>query len=142
MGEEADTLLKGRVRIIKYVSSYQLPCLWHIKIPTLLMTLSIWRPLAKVWTWPLALCDARTVRSEDLVTCDIVRRRYIGETYFGKYNPDQKWYYFSDMDVGDVILAKVYDSNSEVEAKREIVVPAAVWVPSLTGSHRLFTRLL
>ncbi|KAK1765102.1 hypothetical protein QBC33DRAFT_181399 [Phialemonium atrogriseum] len=95
MGDEADELLRGRVRVI-----------------------NIWRPLARVRSWPLGLCDSRTVKQDDLVTCDIVRRRYVGETYFAKYNPDQRWYYLSDMEFDDVILVKVYDSDPEVPAKR------------------------
>ncbi|KAK3341828.1 hypothetical protein B0T25DRAFT_354280 [Lasiosphaeria hispida] len=94
MGDEADRLLNGRVRVV-----------------------NIWRPLAKVRSWPLALCDARTVDPNDLVTCDIVRRRYVGETYFGKYNASQKWYYLSGMDVDDIVLVKVYDSDPDVLAK-------------------------
>ncbi|KAK0701725.1 hypothetical protein B0T26DRAFT_528308 [Lasiosphaeria miniovina] len=94
MGDEADRLLKGRVRIV-----------------------NIWRPLALVRSWPLALCDARTVDANDLVTCDIVRRRYVGETYFGKYNAAQEWHYLSDMDVDDLVLVKVYDSDPDVPAK-------------------------
>lgn len=43
----------------------------------------------------------------------------MGETYFAKYNPDQRWYYLSDMEFDDVILVKVYDSDPEVPAKRE-----------------------
>ncbi|KAK4166349.1 hypothetical protein QBC43DRAFT_286800 [Cladorrhinum sp. PSN259] len=99
MGDDSHKLLseKGRVRII-----------------------NIWRPLHKVRSWPLALCDARTVNQRDLLTCDIVRRRYVGETLFAQYSEHQKWYYLSDMDQNDVVLIKVYDSDSEVEAKRKL----------------------
>ena len=96
----------------------------------------MWRPLGKVKSWPLALCDARTLKADDLVTCDIVRRRYVGETYFGKYNPDQRWHYLSDMDFDDVILLKVYDSDSDVAAKRESVpppTPSLYWHFGLTS---------
>ncbi|KAK4172754.1 hypothetical protein QBC36DRAFT_196266 [Triangularia setosa] len=96
MGEEAEKLLKGRVRVI-----------------------NVWRPLADVRSWPLALCDARTVSPDDLVTCDIVRRRYVGETYFGKFNPAQKWHYLSGMTPEDVIFIKVYDSDQTVQVQRK-----------------------
>ncbi|KAJ9157549.1 hypothetical protein NKR23_g180 [Pleurostoma richardsiae] len=94
MGDEADSLLKGRVRII-----------------------NIWRPLETVNAWPLAFCDGRTVQQADLVACDIVRRRYVGETYFGMYNPSQRWYYSSGLGCDDLILLKIYDSDPEVHAK-------------------------
>jgi hypothetical protein len=79
-----------------------------------------------VQSWPLAVCDSRTVSQDDLVTCDIVRRRYVGETYFGKFNPDQRWYYLPDMEEDEVMLIKVYDSKSGVAAKRKLR-------PSLAG---------
>ncbi|KAK0732233.1 hypothetical protein B0H67DRAFT_474030 [Lasiosphaeris hirsuta] len=91
MGDRAEEVLKGRIRII-----------------------NVWRPLSRVRSWPLAVCDSCTVKPEDLVACDIIRRRYVGETYFGKYNQDQKWYYLSDMDEDDVLLLKIYDSKPGV----------------------------
>lgn len=69
--------------------------------------------------WPLAVCDAQSVDPVDLVTCDIVRRRYIGETYFGKYSPSQRWYYMSGMDANEGALLKIYDSHPDVSAKRK-----------------------
>ncbi|KAK0671662.1 hypothetical protein QBC41DRAFT_48830 [Cercophora samala] len=117
MGEEAEQLLKGRVRVIKYAFSPPL-ALGHVGTQLTLEMLSVWRPLANVTSWPLALCDARTVSPEDLVTCDIVRRRYVGETYFGKHNPKHKWHYLSGMTPEDVIFIKVYDSDQTVEAQR------------------------
>ena len=115
MCNEADKLLKGRVRIIKYVP----PAILDSSVLTKYS--SVWRPLQKVKAWPLAFCDARTVRPDDLVACDIVRRRYVGETYFGKYNPDQKWYYISDLEDDDVVLLKIYDSDPDVLGKCKLV---------------------
>lgn len=114
MGEEADELLKGRVRVIKYASFKPYSCMHTCSDFDMS---SVWRPLANVKSWPLALCDARTVNPDDLVTCDIVRRRYVGETYFGKYNPKQKWHFLSEMTPEDVIFIKVYDSDQTVEAQ-------------------------
>ncbi|KAI0412576.1 hypothetical protein F5X98DRAFT_367177 [Xylaria grammica] len=94
MGDDAESLLEKRVRI-----------------------LNIWRPLKKVEAWPLAICDTRSVDTTDLVPTDIVRRRYIGETCFGKYNPKQEWYYLSDQDVNEITILKIYDSKVEVNAK-------------------------
>ncbi|KAM0211144.1 hypothetical protein ACHAQI_005442 [Fusarium lateritium] len=93
--DEADRLLKGRVRII-----------------------NVWRPLSRVKDWPLALCDSRTVKPDNLVTCDIVRRRRVGETYFGTYDPLQKWYYLSNQDANEVTLLKIYDSATTLSGSR------------------------
>src|SRR5258705_7068229 len=72
---EADDLLKRRFAIVQ-----------------------VWRPIRHpVETFPLAICDARSVAFEDFV---ISERRYpdrIGQTYAAKYNPDHRWYYFPRM---------------------------------------------
>ncbi|KAL1868435.1 hypothetical protein VTK73DRAFT_3674 [Phialemonium thermophilum] len=65
--DEAEELLKGRVRVI-----------------------NLWRPLKKVESWPLALCDSQSVKADTLVSADIVRRRY---------------------DVDEVTLLQIYDSE-------------------------------
>jgi hypothetical protein len=95
---------------------------------------SIWRPLQRVTSWPLVLCDSRTIRPDDLVSCDIVRRRYIGETYFGKYNPEQKWHYNSNINRDDVILLKIYDSEPDVTGKGMSCRPIP---PTIAVFHRL-----
>lgn len=95
MSEEAEDLLKGRVRII-----------------------NIWRPLRKVEAWPLALCDASSLEGNDLVACDIVRRRFVGETLFGRYNEKQRWYYLSDQAVDEVTMIQIYDSDAPEGATR------------------------
>lgn len=78
---------------------------------------SVWRPLRRVGSWPLAVCDARTVRNSDLVSSDLVRRRYVGEAYFATYSERHKWYYLADQDRDEVVMIKIYDSSSHAEAK-------------------------
>ena len=64
--QEADDLLQRRFAIVQ-----------------------VWRPIRHpVETFPLAICDARSLSSEDLV---ISERRYpnrVGQTYAITYNPD------------------------------------------------------
>ena len=66
LGAEAEELLKGRVQVI-----------------------NLWRPILDepLRDAPLAVCDSRTVESDDLVPSDLVYRERIGETYSVKYNP-------------------------------------------------------
>lgn len=92
--EEADDLMKGRYRII-----------------------NVWRPLSTVKAWPLALCDARSVREEDMVLNDLVRRNYIGESYFICHNPKHKWYYLGDQTRDEVAVLKIFDSNEKVDGR-------------------------
>jgi hypothetical protein len=70
--QEADDLLKRRFAIVQ-----------------------VWRPIRNpVETFPLAICDARSLSPDDLV---ISERRYpnrVGQTYAITYNPEHAWYWF------------------------------------------------
>lgn len=46
-----------------------------------------------------------------------MRRRFVGETLFGKYNPDHKWYYLSNQDVNEVAVLQIYDSAATGSTK-------------------------
>lgn len=47
---------------------------------------------------------------------DLVRRKYIGESYFAKYNPGHRWYYLSEQANDEVAVLKIYDSDERVDA--------------------------
>jgi hypothetical protein len=63
---------------------------------------------------PLAVCDARTVRPEDLVAADIVYPTRTGEIYEVRHNPDHAWTYFHAMQFDEVLVFKQYDSAEGV----------------------------
>jgi hypothetical protein len=92
---EADDLLRRRFAIIQ-----------------------VWRPIRHpVETFPLAICDARSVAFEDFV---ISERRYpdrIGQTYAAKYNPNHRWYYFPRMRREEALVFKVFDSLKDGRAR-------------------------
>src|SRR5271155_5888190 len=73
--DEADALLQRRFPIVQ-----------------------VWRPIRlPVESFPLAICDARSLSDDDLV---ISERRYpnrIGQTYAITYNPKHKWFWFPRM---------------------------------------------
>jgi hypothetical protein len=74
--------------------------------------INIWRPMhGPVKRSPLALCDARSVRSHDLVPTDLILRRRMSETYKVTYNASHQWYYFPDMQQDEAVLIKCYDSD-------------------------------
>jgi hypothetical protein len=95
MGDEADELLKGRFAIIQ-----------------------VWRPIRHpVETHPLAIADARTLSSDNMV---ISERRYpdrVGQTYAITYNPKHKWYWFPRQRREEAIVFKVYDSLKDGRAR-------------------------
>ena len=78
----------------------------------------VWRPIRlPVETFPLAICDARSLSHDDLVVSE---RRYpdrIGQTYAIKYNPQHRWYWFPRMRRDEALVFKVYDSLSDGRAR-------------------------
>jgi len=93
--DEADELLKRRFAIIQ-----------------------VWRPIRHpVETFPLAICNARTLSPDNLV---ISERRYpdrVGQTYAITYNPAHKWYWFPRMRREEALVFKVYDSLKDGRAR-------------------------
>ena len=62
---------------------------------------------------PLALADARSLASGDLI---ISERRYpdrIGQTYRMRHNPAHRWYYYPYMQRDEALVFKVYDSQKD-----------------------------
>lgn len=65
----------------------------------------------------LALCDASSVDEADCIVFDAaVRAPYdepgnVFESQFSRYNPDQRWYYFSDLQPDELIVFKGFDSD-------------------------------
>ncbi|EKM50121.1 uncharacterized protein PHACADRAFT_130728 [Phanerochaete carnosa HHB-10118-sp] len=92
LGDEAERLLKGRVRII-----------------------NVWRPIHNpVAHRPLAVSDWRTVDKEhDLVPVQFIHPDRVGSTciYSVRHNPNHKWYYLSSQTPDEVTLIKCYDSE-------------------------------
>lgn len=85
--------------------------------------LNFWRPLSEsVDDNPLAICDARTVESSDLLEVDVYGyggQNYswhdIGiETFSVSASKNHRWYYYPDMTPDDVLVIKSYDSAGVV----------------------------
>ena len=93
--DEADELLRRRFAIVQ-----------------------VWRPIRlPVESFPLAICDARSVSDDDLVVSE---RRYpnrVGQTYAITYNPAHKWFWFPRMRREEAIVFKVFDSLKDGRAR-------------------------
>jgi hypothetical protein len=93
--QEADALLRRRFAIVQ-----------------------VWRPIRlPVESFPLAICDARTLSDDDLIVSE---RRYpgrVGQTYAIKYNPQHRWYWFPRMRRDEALVFKVYDSLKDGRAR-------------------------
>lgn len=85
--------------------------------------LNFWRPLSPIADDnPLAVCDARTVRREDLLEVDVYGYgadnyswHEIGiETFSVSSHDKQRWYYYPGMTPAHVLVIKSFDSDGVV----------------------------
>jgi hypothetical protein len=80
---------------------------------------NVWRVLSDPpQDAPLAVCDARSVRPRDCVCSDCVvdppggpELRFENSVF--RYNPDQRWCYFSNMTRDEVLVFKGFDSDPD-----------------------------
>jgi hypothetical protein len=93
--EEADNLLRRRFAIVQ-----------------------VWRPIRHpVETFPLAICDARTLSPDDLVISERIYPNRVGQTYAITYNPEHVWYWFPRMRREEALVFKVFDSAVDGRAR-------------------------
>ena len=79
---------------------------------------NLWRPIrGPVESLPLAVADARSVPSEDLIATDLVYPDRVGEIYQLAYSPDQRWYSYPGMTPDEALLLKGYDSATDGRAR-------------------------
>ncbi len=89
-GDEAETLLRNRFAVV-----------------------NVWRPIhGVVEESPLAVCDARTIRSGDLIVTDLRYRDRLGEIYSLRFDPAHRWFYWSHMRPDEAMLLKCFDSDT------------------------------
>ena len=78
----------------------------------------VWRPIRKpVRTAPLAIADARSLAAKDLIPTERKYPDRVGEIYHISYNPDHRWFYFPDMQRGEALVFKTYDSAKDGRAR-------------------------
>jgi hypothetical protein len=73
---------------------------------------NVWRSIkGPVLDTPLAVCDARTLVTSDLVRSEVRYPRRTGEIYQAVYSPLHRWSYYSKMDRHEALVFKQYDSQ-------------------------------
>ncbi|HWO43038.1 MAG TPA: CmcJ/NvfI family oxidoreductase [Candidatus Eisenbacteria bacterium] len=93
--DEAEALLKRRFAIVQ-----------------------VWRPIRlPVLSEPLAIADARTMGTKELIASARVYPNRVGETYHMTFNPNHRWYYFPKMERNEAIVFKTYDSATDGRAR-------------------------
>jgi hypothetical protein len=79
---------------------------------------STWRSLvAELEDNPLAVCDAQTVEVTDLIAADRIIPTRVGELYYVRYNPNQRWYWLERMSPSEPFVMAMYDSHGGEDAK-------------------------
>jgi hypothetical protein len=88
------------------------------RLPHRFAEINVWRPIrGPVESSPLALCDALSIDSNDLVPVDLVYRDKVGEVYRFTYNPKHRWFYFPRLERNEAVLLKCYDSEEDGRAR-------------------------
>ena len=93
--DEAEELLKGRFAVVQ-----------------------TWRPIRHpVEREPLAIADARSIGTAELVPSARIYPNRVGETYHMTFNPDHVWYYFPNMQRHEAMVFKTFDSEKDGRAR-------------------------
>lgn len=80
--------------------------------------INVWRSTGgTVYNHPLTLCDSATVRPEDLVSVERRGEERTGEIQVLRYHPEQRWYFFPQMQMDEALLFKTFDSESSGRAR-------------------------
>jgi hypothetical protein len=78
----------------------------------------VWRPFRHpIETFPLAICDAKSVAFSDFVISERRSPGRVGQTYAIKYNPAHRWFWFPRQQRNEAIVFKVYDSEKDGRAR-------------------------
>jgi hypothetical protein len=81
------------------------------------MLFNLWRPITMVESAPFALCDASTVKREDLFDSEVVGG--LGGLDFSlwgfnlAYRPDHRWLWVPHMQPWEMFVFKLFDSDPE-----------------------------
>jgi hypothetical protein len=73
--------------------------------------------LGVVENFPLAMCDASTSSTKDLVPVKRLAKDRTGEIQLATYNPKHRWFYFPQMTADEALLFKTYDSAEDGRAR-------------------------
>jgi len=93
--DEADRLLEGRFAII-----------------------NVWRSTdGPIQDHPLVMCDASSVRAEDLVSMERRGEERVGELQVALHHPGQRWYYYPAMQMNEALVFKTFDSVLDGRAR-------------------------
>lgn len=82
------------------------------------MLINVWRPIVMVESAPLAVCDASTVKRQDLFDSEVVGGlgSFNTRSLWGfnlAWNPGHRWYWVPHMQPWEALAFKLFDSDPE-----------------------------
>jgi hypothetical protein len=82
-----------------------------------IVQVNVWRPIkGPVQRSPLALADAKSVRSDELIATEQKYANRVGEIFFLEHGTGQRWCWIPGMDRDEVIVLKGWDSQDDGRA--------------------------
>jgi hypothetical protein len=82
------------------------------------MIVNVWRPIrGPLHDAPLAMCDARSVKEDHLLSCNLIYQNRAGQIYEAKYDDGHRWYYAPAMTADEALVFKTFDSRSDGRAR-------------------------
>jgi len=77
-----------------------------------------WRPIRNpVEREALAIADARSIGTKELIPSSRVYPDRVGEVYHCTFNPEHRWYYFPRMQRNEAMVFKCFDSMKDGRAR-------------------------
>jgi hypothetical protein len=77
-----------------------------------------WRPIRHpVEREPLAIADARSIGTEELIPSARIYPNRRGEVYHSTFNPSHRWFYFPKMQRNEAMVFKCFDSMKDGRAR-------------------------
>lgn len=94
---------------------------------------NVWRSMAgPVKNHPLVFCDTATVGPDDLVSVERRSEERVGELQVALHSRSQRWYYYPEMQMDEVVLIKTFDS--ETDGRARFTIHSSCEIPGVSSN--------
>ncbi|MEQ9642405.1 MAG: CmcJ/NvfI family oxidoreductase [Alphaproteobacteria bacterium] len=102
--------------------------------------INLWRNIVaeSVAIHPLALCDAASVRPDDLVVFEIHYADRVGENYFARHAEGHEWFFYPALTRDEALLIKQWDSAGRLARTQGETADAGGGAPCTFSFHSAF----
>jgi hypothetical protein len=97
--------------------------------------INVWRSInGPIQNYPLALCNATSTASEDLISVTRRSANRVGEIQMCLHNPLHRWFWFPAMQMNEALVFKTYDSRDD--GRSRFVVHTSFDIPGCQVKRR------